>query len=84
MLGPRLTSRGDVDSRDEERGKSTPSRLPGRSEQRIGRKPADTLDRDSLTIPETNDFSDIFREGKLSAERALSGYGSGKVGAEKL
>jgi hypothetical protein len=84
MLGPRLISRGDVDSRDEERGKSTPSRLPGRNEQGIGRKPADTLDRDSLTIPETNGFSDIFQDGKLSAERALSGYGSGKVGAEKL
>jgi hypothetical protein len=37
-----------------------------------------------LTIPETNDFSDIFRDGKLSAERALFGFGSGKVGAEKL
>jgi hypothetical protein len=48
------------------------------------RKPPDTLDRYSLTIPETNDFSDIFRDAKLSAERALSGYGSGKVGAEKL
>jgi hypothetical protein len=31
MLGPRLTSRGDIDSRDEERGKSTPCRLPGRN-----------------------------------------------------
>jgi hypothetical protein len=84
MLGPRLTSRGDVDSQDEERGKSTPSRLPGRDEQGKGGKPKDTLDRDSLTIPKTNDFSDIFQDAKLSAERALSGYGSGKVGAEKL
>jgi hypothetical protein len=84
MLGPRLTSRGDVDSRDEERGKSTSSRLPVRDEQGKGRKPKDTLDRDSLTILETHDFSDIFRDGKLSAERALSGYGSKKLGAEKL
>jgi hypothetical protein len=31
MLGPRLTSRGDVDPQNEERGRSTPSRLPGRN-----------------------------------------------------
>jgi hypothetical protein len=84
MLGPRLTSRGDVDSQDEERGKSTPRRLPGRDEQGEGGKPKDTFDRYSLTIPKTNNFSDILRDGKLYAERALSGYGSGKLGAEKL
>jgi hypothetical protein len=48
------------------------------------RNPVDTLDRYSLTIPGTGKFSDIFRNEKLSAEDALSGYGSGKVGAEKL
>jgi hypothetical protein len=84
MVGPRLTSRGDVVLRDRGNGKSTPSRLPGRSKQGLMRKPVDTLDRDSLTIPETNDFSDIFRDGTLFSECALSGYGSGKVGAEKL
>jgi hypothetical protein len=73
MLGPRLTSRGDIDSRYEERGKSTPSRLPRRDEQGKGRKPVDTLDRDSLTIPETHDFSDIFEmENYLQSVRYLA------------
>jgi hypothetical protein len=73
MLGPRLTSRGDVDSRDEERGKSTPSRLPERDEQEKGRKPIDTLDRDSLTITETNSFLIFFEmENYLQSVRYLA------------
>jgi hypothetical protein len=52
--------------------------------KKLMRNPVDTLDRFSLTIPDTSNCSDIFRDGNLSAEAALSGYGSGKVGAEKL
>jgi hypothetical protein len=52
--------------------------------KKLMRNPVDTLDRFSLTIPDTSNVFDIFRDGKLSAEAVLSGYGSGKVGAEKL